>query len=116
MWVSPCERCANGWDRKTKACTVYMGVEHFPLVPPAEVPTCPIQDKCQHQVQRRDPCPVRARGMVCESAFIETGMDVSEAFNHPLAFNAEVAATPEEWAEVMASEERLRGSESEGSA
>jgi hypothetical protein len=108
MQASPCTRCTSGWNKRLKQCSIPTGVEHFPLVPDAEVPTCPIQDRCQHQVQRSEPCPVRARGMVCESAFTETGMDPSEAFNHPLAFNAMVAATPEEWAETMA--EMARGS------
>lgn len=102
MRVTPCVRCSVGWDAKRKQCTIPTGAEHFPLVPEVEIPTCPIQDRCQHQVQLETPCPVRARGLVCESAFVEAGMDPSEAFNHPLAFNAMVAATPEEWAETVA--------------
>ncbi len=105
MRATPCIACPSGWNRKTKKCTVPTGAEHFPLVAAAEIPTCPIQDRCQHQVQRGvEPCPVRARGLICESAFTATGMDPSEAFNHPLAFNAMVAATPEEWAQFLAEE------------
>lgn len=101
MRAVPCTRCAS-FDRKLRACTVATGSEHFPLVPESEVPTCPIQDRCQHQVQRGStPCPVRARGLICESALLMTGMSESDAFNHPLSFNADVAASPEEWAEHL---------------
>lgn len=106
MRATVCSRCPVGWDRKLKRCMVPTGAEHFPLVPEAEVPTCPIQDRCQHQVQRgAEPCPVRARGMLCESALIASGMSESEAMNHPLSFNADLMATPEEWAERVASGE-----------
>jgi len=104
MRAVPCTKCSN-FDTKLKACTVTTGSEHFPLVPEVEIPTCPLQDVCQHQVQRgATPCPVRARGLVCESAFIAAGMSESEAFNHPLAFNADVCASPEEWAAILAEE------------
>jgi hypothetical protein len=101
MLVTPCTRCSVGWDRQAGRCTILTGAEHFPLVPEGEVPTCPIQDRCQHQVQDDRPCVVRARGMICESALVLSGMDLSEAFAHPLAFNAMVAATPEEWAQHL---------------
>lgn len=108
MRVTPCDRCAAGWDKRLKRCTVPTGAEHFPLVPAAEIPACPIQDRCQHQVQLgAEPCPIRARGMVCESALVFDGMDPSDAFNHPLAFNATVVASPEEWAEIVAREAGL---------
>lgn len=100
MRVVPCTRCSIGWNQGMQKCVAPMGIEHLPLE--TEIPDCPIQDRCQHQVQRgAEPCPVRARGMICESALVESGMDPSEAFNHPLAFNVDTVATPEEWAETL---------------
>jgi hypothetical protein len=35
-----------------------------------------MSNECQHQIQALpDPCPVRARGMVCESALIRAGTE-----------------------------------------
>ena len=96
MRVVPCDRCSVGWDASRRRCTVPTGAEHFPLVPAAEVPVCPIQDRCQHQVQQVEPCIIRARGMICESALTMAG--VVDAHNHPLAFNDLAAMTPEELA------------------
>lgn len=95
MSATPCNRCNVGWNAKLGRCRVEMGVEHFPLVTAAEVPMCPIQDRCQHQTQRgEEPCPVRARGFICESALALAGVKHPE--DHPLGFNADVMATPEE--------------------
>lgn len=102
MRATPCTRCSVGWNAALRQCTIATGAEHFPLVPAAEVPSCPLEDRCQHQVQRVEPCPIRARGMICESALLVGGMTESEAADHPLAFNADVAASPEEWAEIEA--------------
>jgi hypothetical protein len=79
MVTATCTRCSN-WNKEDKACTVYIGVEHLRKVRQAKIPTCPIADRCQHQLQAgAEPCPVRARGLLCESV---VGVD------HPLAFNA----------------------------
>ena len=94
MCVEPCTRCQIGWDTATRACTLEMGVEHLPLVGSGEVPACPMAGQCQHQLQRPDPCPVRARGMVCESALRWAGDPNPE--NHPLAFHAMVVLSPED--------------------
>jgi hypothetical protein len=87
MQVTPCTRCTSGWDKAAGRCTVEVGVEHLPDEP--EAPTCPIQDRCQHQVQASpDPCIVRRKGMICESALIYAGMPEDEARGHPLGFSA----------------------------
>ncbi len=94
MRVVPCERgrCPN-WDRARVRCVVDTGAEHFP-VETGPAPACPIQDRCQHQIQAGDrPCPVRARGMLCESV---VGAD------DPRSFHAMMVADPEELAERMA--------------
>lgn len=97
MRVTPCDRCRN-W-RGTR-CSIETGAEHLPLVPASEVPVCPIQDHCQHQVQAgAEPCPVRARGMICESALVFAGMSRSDAMSHPLSYNAIDVATPEDMVE-----------------
>lgn len=77
MQITACVRCTN-WQGD--ACNVYMGVEHLPPVVAADVPGCPESARCQHQIQRpAEPCPPRARGLLCESV-VGPG--------HPLAFSA----------------------------
>ncbi len=88
MVATPCDRCSTGWNRRLRACTVGTGAEHLPLVADAEVPVCPMQGECQHQVQSKIPCAVRARGMICQSALRWSGMSETESFNHPLSFHA----------------------------
>lgn len=84
MRVTPCRRCSAGWSKEERRCLVETGCEHLPLED--VVPDCPIQDRCQHEMQQEGPCAVRARGMVCESALAYAG--VEGAAEHPLAFNA----------------------------
>lgn len=99
MTVSPCSRCTSGWDKKLGRCMVEMGIEHFPLVPATKVPKCPIQYKCQHQIQLGEvPCPVRARGFICESALGLAGVKRPE--EHPLGFHAMTVASPEDLEEL----------------
>lgn len=88
MRAVPCTRCRIGWDGQR--CQAWMGVEHLPLV--AHHPVCPIQDRCQHQVQSPGPCPVRARGLICESALIAGGLSPAAAASHPLSFHAMLMA------------------------
>ena len=90
MLAVPCSRCADGWDRASSSCKIPTGIEHLPLV--LDPPDCPIADRCQHQVQLSTPCPVRARGMVCESALRLTGVQDPEN----IGFNAYVVASPED--------------------
>lgn len=98
MCVTPCTHCTVGWNKQAKCCSVLTGAEHFPVVPDSEIPPCPIQLRCQHQIQSGAvPCLIRRRGMVCESALVAFGMS-EEAFNDPRSFNADTAATAEEWA------------------
>lgn len=87
MKVTPCTRCITGWNKTAKRCEIYAGVEHLPLVKEEDIPSCPIADRCQHQLQQSAPCVVRARGLVCESALDFVGLDGP---NHPLGFNAMV--------------------------
>lgn len=77
MKVTTCTRCDVGWDRTSRRCTVTTGCEHLPVED--EVSTCPIQDRCQHQVQDVAPCVVRSRGLVCESALREAGVPDPES-------------------------------------
>lgn len=94
MLVTPCNRCDN-WSRSLSSCQVYIGVEHLPLVISAAVPDCPIHHRCQHQIQTSpQPCEVRARGLVCESALREAGDPDPEG--HPLSFHAMLMATSDE--------------------
>lgn len=97
MRVTPCTRCRVGWNKKQGRCNVDTGAEHLPDDP--SIPDCPIQDRCQHQIQSADPCVVRRKGLVCESALVESGLTADEAMDHPLAFNAVLVATPEDLAE-----------------
>jgi hypothetical protein len=100
MRVTTCVRCENWADEGR--CTVPTGAEHLPLE--QDVPICPIQDRCQHQIQMGPvPCVVRARGLICESALVWSGMTETEAMSHPLGFSAMCVASPEEL-EMMASE------------
>jgi hypothetical protein len=79
MQVTTCNRCSN-WQKVEQRCNVYMGCEHEPEVPSQDIPRCPLETRCQHQLQKNPaPCIVRARGQVCESVVGEC---------HPLAFNA----------------------------
>jgi hypothetical protein len=89
-----CDRCATGWDKKLGRCTIPTGVEHFKDQP--NPPTCPIQDRCQHQIQAEGPCAVRKKGFICESALIEGGLSPGEAADHPLSFHADMMADPED--------------------
>lgn len=101
MRAIPCNKCKTGWDKRLKKCTVPTGAEHLP--DEAEVPTCPIQERCQHQVQKpNEPCEVRRKGLICESALIESGMSAVEAADHPLSFHAEMMMTEEDLAEEFA--------------
>jgi hypothetical protein len=93
MKVVGCARCHN-WVESEKACHVEMGVEHLPLVSPCDIPACPMANQCQHQIQSPDPCPVRARGLICESALRRAG--VPEPEDHPLSFHADFVATVED--------------------
>lgn len=96
MRVAGCNRCHN-WDDAKAVCIVETGCEHLPLVPALEVPECPMQDRCQHQIQAGlELCVVRARGMICESALDYDGH--SQPSTHPLSFHAMTIASPEEWA------------------
>ncbi len=80
MVQSTCTRCAS-WSKTESRCDVYIGVEHLARVRRSKVPDCPIADRCQHQIQSNPrPCPVRARGLICESVVGE---------DHPRAFNAQ---------------------------
>lgn len=102
MNVTPCRRCSN-WDKQANLCGVTTGAEHLPDEPPDQIPVCPIQDHCQHQLQTpTGPCVVRSKGLVCESALISGGMSRDDAIEHPLAFSAIVVATPEDIADHMA--------------
>lgn len=96
MRVTPCDRCAVGWDHKEGRCSVFTGAEHLPLVQAHEVPACPMQGRCQHQIQQGDfPCAIRARGLICESA-LRTFGKVKNPENHPLGFHAGTVASPED--------------------
>jgi hypothetical protein len=95
MRVTACSRCSVEWNTALQRCQVEIGVEHLPLTP--KVPTCPLQDRCQHQVQSQSPCAVRARGLICESALRFAG--VADPESHPLAFDAITVVSPEEWEE-----------------
>lgn len=91
MRAVPCNRCTSGWNKETKRCDITTGAEGFDPVPAAEIPACPIAERCQHQLQMApEPCFVRRSGQVCESAFIADGMSPEEAARHPLAFNAQL--------------------------
>lgn len=95
MRVVVCTRCRSGWDKALGKCSIDTGVEHFPVS--NQIPECPIQDWCQHQLQSTDgPCSVRARGMVCESAFVYVGLPVDQW----ISFSASTAATAEDLMEV----------------
>jgi hypothetical protein len=99
MRAVTCSRCANGWNNAEKRCTILTGAEHLDDEPTEEVPDCPIQDRCQHQIQTKTPCVVRRKGLICESALIESGLTPDEAANHERSFNADLVVTPEEYAE-----------------
>lgn len=86
MNVTACTRCHVGWNEATRTCTIETGAEH--LEPVDEPPSCPIADRCQHQLQSTSPCVVRSKGLVCESALVFGGMNRDEASGHPLSFNA----------------------------
>ena len=93
MRVTACTQCSVGW--RDNRCRITMGCEHLPLVRPSVVPRCPMQHECRHQAQNGDmPCPVRARGMICESALRRAGVPDPES--HRLSFHAATVATPED--------------------
>jgi len=86
MRMAVCTRC-HYWNGKANGCSVPTGCEHLPEEVPERVPECPIQDRCQHQLQVLPrPCVVRARGMICESAL--RFANVPDPEGHDLAFNA----------------------------
>jgi len=103
MNVVPCKRCQH-WVKPLSRCSVDTGAEHLPDEPPEKVPTCPIQDRCQHQIQAPigEPCVVRKKGCICESALIYSGLSRADAMSHDLGFNAGMVASPKEIAEYMA--------------
>jgi hypothetical protein len=88
MNVVLCTRCPSGWSKTEQRCIIPTGVEH--LEESSAVPSCPIQDRCQHQLQSTKPCVVRSRGLICESALIAGGMSQNEAMDHPLGFHADM--------------------------
>jgi hypothetical protein len=88
MRAVKCTKCTSGWSKSQRACIVPTGAEHLPLVRAENVPSCPMQALCQHQVQTAEPCAVRARGMICQSALKWAGMSEEESLDHPLAFHA----------------------------
>lgn len=95
MRVKPCTRCSFGWDAPTRSCRIDTGAEHLPLVPPDEIPACPMSAQCQHQIQVGDqPCAVRARGLVCESALAWAGD--ADPKSNPISFHADLVASPED--------------------
>jgi hypothetical protein len=107
MRAASCDRCSSGWDKSKGRCTVYVGVEHLPVLHDSSpssrrgtkgaVPDCPIADRCQHQLQELPGlCAVRARGLVCESALVAGGMAPDAAVDHPDSFNANTIAGPDE--------------------
>lgn len=100
MSTTPCTRCRVGWNKAQERCDVDTGSEHLPDSP--SIPDCPIQDRCQHQIQTQGPCVVRRKGLICESALVFNGMPREEAMDHPLAFNAVLVAAPEDLAELEA--------------
>jgi hypothetical protein len=108
MSVTPCTHCSVGWNQKTKQCDVETGAEHLPRVKPEWIPDCGIAERCQHALQSSGPCPIRLRGMVCESALREMGVPDPES--HKLSFTAECVASPEEVLEYLRChpEERAR--------
>lgn len=104
MKVTSCSRCQQ-WDNVRTCCSAETGAEHLPEEQPEKMPNCPIQSRCQHQIQTPDgPCVVRRKGLICEAALVYSGMSRHDAMGHPLSFHADLVATPEEIAEVMVEE------------
>lgn len=99
MAVTPCTRCRTGWNRETQRCDVETGAEHLPRLRPEWVPECPMAAQCQHALQTEGPCAIRQRGLVCESALRWSGVQDPE--DHPLAFNADCVAPPEQVEEYL---------------
>ena len=90
-----CTKCDVGWDDTAGECRVEMGCEHLPLA--ASIPVCPLAARCRHDLQCAPaPCPVRARGMVCESALVYGGLSPEAAFAHPNSFSAITVAGVED--------------------
>lgn len=82
MKVVPCTRC-TGWNGQR--CTIATGAEQLPG---AElIPSCPIQESCQHSIQADYLCSVRKAGYICESALAYVGIENTS--EHSLAFNAD---------------------------
>ena len=96
MVTEPCTMCPTGWDHTTRRCTVEMGAEHLPDVDGA--PDCPIQSRCRHQHQSDGLCPIRRKGLVCESALVVGGMSDEEAADCDYGFNAITVASPDDLA------------------
>lgn len=93
MYVTPCDRCKAGWNKRLRRCNIETGAEH--LTDSKNIPTCPIQDRCQHQVQETGPCLVRRKGLICESALVAGGLSEEDAAAHPLSFHAYMMIDPE---------------------
>lgn len=94
MRVVGCNQCSAGWDPESQRCRIEMGCEHLPLVSPSERPECPMVDVCRHASQvAPEPCPVVARGMVCESALVRGGMPEWAAAESPISFHAMTVAS-----------------------
>lgn len=90
MEVVPCDKCSVGWNEAKNRCTAETGVPpKWRRVPADQVPTCPIQKHCRHQMQEQGPCIVRSVGLICESALILDGLSSAEAMMHPLSFHAD---------------------------
>ena len=90
MEIVPCTRCESGWNKLAGRCEIETGAERFKPVKRHRIPSCPIQNQCQHQIQAGDePCAIRKSGQVCESA-LATIMPRAQAEGHPLGFNAQM--------------------------
>lgn len=95
MQVVVCSRCRQ-WDEQFTLCSVVTGAEHLPD-DLDDIPDCPIQERCQHQLQAGEgPCVVRRKGLVCESALVFGGLSRNAAMGHQLSFHADTVASPEE--------------------
>lgn len=104
MVVVGCSRCEY-WEGTR--CSVNTGAEHLPDVAATEIPACPLETRCQHQLQASPlPCVIRSKGMVCESALVHAGMSRSKAMDHPLSFHAHTVASPEELEERLLEESK----------
>ena len=90
MRVTTCSRCPTGWNKTAHRCEISTGAEALPIT--QSIPDCPIAHRCQHQLQSSEPCTVRARGFVCESALLFAGLSEAEIEQRTDAFNADYLA------------------------